>query len=71
MKRTLIVLFALALAASVLLDFLLLAGKEGTRGFYALFGFAGTAVIVFVSKALGSFFLNRPEDYYERVRRDG
>lgn len=70
MKRTLVALFALILVASVVLDFVLLAGKEGTRGFYALFGFVGTAVIVFASKAAGSLFLSRPEDYYERVRRD-
>jgi len=34
-------------------------------GFYLIFGFAGCAVIIFLSKALGKFLLQRPEDYYD------
>ena len=33
--------------------------------FEAVFGFFGCLVIIFVSKALGHFFLQKREDYYD------
>jgi hypothetical protein len=32
--------------------------------FEAIFGFFGCLVIIFVSKALGQFFIQKREDYY-------
>ncbi len=32
--------------------------------FEAIFGFLGCLVIIFVSKALGQFFIQKREDYY-------
>lgn len=36
--------------------------------FYAFYGFAGCAVIVFVSKWIGKYWLQRPVDYYAHHR---
>jgi hypothetical protein len=33
--------------------------------FYIIFGFAGCAVIIFFSKALGKVLLQKREDYYD------
>ncbi len=33
--------------------------------FEAVFGFLGCLLIIFVSKALGHFFLQKKEDYYD------
>ncbi|MBI4536234.1 MAG: hypothetical protein HY708_08140 [Ignavibacteriae bacterium] len=33
--------------------------------FYILFGFVGCGVIIFFSKVLGKFFLQKREDYYD------
>ena len=37
---------------------------EGAFGFFAAYGFAACALVIFTSKAL-RFFLKRDEDYYE------
>jgi len=36
--------------------------------FYAVFGFVGCAVLVYVSKWIGKAALERPPDYYEPYR---
>lgn len=38
---------------------------EEIPGFYAIYGFIGCVLIVIVSKALGSYWLQKPEDYYD------
>ena len=38
---------------------------EKVPGWWAIFGFIGCAVIVLVSKWLGSVFLQKREDWYE------
>jgi hypothetical protein len=35
-------------------------------GFYALFGFAGAALLVFGAKLLGKLLVEKDEDYYDR-----
>lgn len=35
-------------------------------GFYALFGFAGAALLVFVAKLLGKLLVEKDEAYYDR-----
>ena len=35
--------------------------------FWALFGFLGCALIILVSKAIGKYFLQRREDYYDEL----
>lgn len=66
---------AALLAASVAAE--LLIAKEGPApwwshwGFFAWFGFAGCVAIVLVSKLLGRWWLQRPEDYYDAERDDG
>lgn len=39
-------------------------GVDGSRFFYAWFGFAACIAIIVVSKSLG-FFLSRPDSYYD------
>jgi hypothetical protein len=34
-------------------------------GFWGFFGFVGCALIIVVSKAIGSYLLERREDYYD------
>ena len=38
---------------------------SGIPAFYALFGFVGCVVIILFSKALGKWFLQQGEDYYD------
>jgi len=38
---------------------------EALPGFYGWFGGIGCAAIVLVSKALGKWFLQKPEDFYD------
>lgn len=38
---------------------------EVVPGFYAWYGGLGCAAIVLVSKALGKWFLQKPEDFYD------
>ncbi len=35
-------------------------------GWDLLFGFVGCLVLIFGAKALGKYFLQRPEDYYDQ-----
>jgi hypothetical protein len=37
---------------------------DAIPGFYAVYGFTGCVVIIFVSKALGKGWLQKREDYY-------
>jgi len=38
---------------------------DAIPGFYALYGFAGSALLIFLSRMAGRKFLEREEDYYE------
>lgn len=38
------------------------------KTFFGVYGFVGCIVIIFVSKAIGKYWLQRPEDYYEPFR---
>lgn len=72
MKRLLWILLGLTLAASVVADFVG-PSKEVShvwdhKVFFAIYGFVGCVVIVYVSKWLGKYWLQRPEDYYEGER---
>jgi hypothetical protein len=66
--RWLWILFALVLAATVLMDLAVehrpYFGLDGTFGFGAWFGFASCVVLIVLAKALGAF-LRRPDDYYD------
>jgi len=41
-----------------------------TPAFHAVFGVVGCVLIVVVSKALGKFWLQRPEERFEDARED-
>lgn len=41
-------------------------GWEHLFGSYAIYGFLSCIFIIVVSKMLGKFFLQKPEDYYDR-----
>lgn len=68
MKRILWVLFWIVAAGSVLADFVGEAGEVHHvweyRAAYAIFGFTGCALIVYVSKWVGKAWLQRETDYY-------
>lgn len=66
MNRLWLALLVAAVVLSIAADIVLLGGW----GYYAVFGFVATVVIVFVSKALGKLFVEQPEDYYELERPD-
>jgi hypothetical protein len=36
--------------------------------FFAVYGFAGCVVIIYVSKAIGKYWLQRPDEYYDPYR---
>jgi hypothetical protein len=65
-----------ALIASGVAELMLLGGEPGhgwwaqVPGFFSLFGFFVCLILIVVSKGLGSFWLQRPDDYYEREDRD-
>jgi hypothetical protein len=68
-RRFLTVVLAVTLVASVALSFV---GptKEvkhiwDVKAFFVVYGFVGCVVIIFVSKWLGRFWLQRGEDYYD------
>jgi hypothetical protein len=65
---------ALGLGLSVSLDFVLPGAGDGPRwlhrGFFSWFGFAGCVLIIVGSKLLGRWWLDRPEDYYDRETDD-
>jgi hypothetical protein len=62
------ILFAIALAASVLTDLVIehhaYFGLDGTFGFGAWFGFASCVALIVFAKALGAV-LKRPDTYYD------
>lgn len=62
------IVFALVLAATVLMDLLIehhpYFGLESTFGFGAWFGFASCVAMIAFAKALGTI-LKRPDDYYD------
>ena len=66
--RGLWIVFAVTLAATVLMDFVIephpYFGLDGTFGFGAWFGFASCVVLIVVAKALG-LILKRPDTYYD------
>ena len=67
--RRLWIVFAVVLAATVLVDLVIDAriryfGLDGTFGFGAWFGFASCVALIVVAKALG-VILKRPDTYYD------
>ncbi len=60
-------------AISFVAEFVLLHGHaeehwwSSIPAFYALWGFVGCVVIIFVSKGLGKLFIQQKEDYYDTV----
>jgi len=78
MSRRWLQVFLGALALSVAADYFLLRGQSQVAlwgfdlwGFFALFGLAGCLALIAVSKALGRYWLDQGEDYYEAGDRDG
>jgi hypothetical protein len=65
--RGLAVVCALALLADLFYDKHPHFGVEGWFGFYPLYGFAGSVLLVLAAKRLRRV-LRRDEDYYERDR---
>jgi hypothetical protein len=67
--KTLWIVFAIVLAATVLLDLIVhhhpYFGLEGSFGFGAWFGFASCVALIMAAKALG-WMLKRPDTYYDR-----
>lgn len=67
--RTLWIVFAIILAAVVLMDLAIehhpYFGIDGTFGFGAWFGFFSCVALVLFAKALGAI-LKRPDTYYDR-----
>jgi hypothetical protein len=67
--RRLWIVFAVALAVTVLLDVAVQhethSWLEGAFGFGAWFGFASCVVLILLAKALGAV-LKRPDTYYDR-----
>lgn len=69
MRRTLVAIL-IALIPVVAVDILLpQSGRYfawyGVPGFFALFGLIGCVTIVFISKWLGHYWLQRKDDYYD------
>lgn len=78
MSRTWLAFGAGALLLSVAADSLLLSRAEQGEfwwsdlwGFFAVFGFVSCVALIVVAKALGRYWLQRTEDYYESGDRDG
>ena len=72
MKRVWLIVFVVALAGSLGVDFWLRSGPEHGAfwwshipAFFALFGFIACLVIVAISKLLGRYWLQRKEGYYD------
>lgn len=65
-----------ALIASVVAELTLLGGEHGhgwwlqVPGFFSLFGFFVCLMLILVGKGLGSLWLQRPDNYYDREDRD-
>ncbi|MDQ8726510.1 hypothetical protein [Bradyrhizobium sp. LHD-71] len=66
--RLLWIVFAIALAGTVLMDLVVhhhpYFGLDGTFGFGAWFGFASCVLLILAAKALG-WMLKRPDTYYD------
>ncbi|MBC7195697.1 MAG: hypothetical protein H5U39_00375 [Deferribacterales bacterium] len=64
------ILFYIALIVLALLDLFVIKhphyGWENLFGSYGIYGFLSCVLIIVVSKMLGKFFLQKPEDYYDR-----
>jgi hypothetical protein len=72
MSRFWSILLGLTLVGSLVMNFVGPA-KEAkyiwdTKTFFGIYGFFGCIVIIFVSKAIGKYWLQRSEDYYEPHR---
>lgn len=72
MSRFWKIVLGVALAASLAADFL---GPEKEayavwdyKLFFAAYGFVGCVVIIFVSKAIGKYWVQKEEDYFDRHR---
>jgi hypothetical protein len=71
-----IMIAAAALIAFIVAELILLGGHGGhgwwaqVPGFFSLFGFFICLMLIVVGKGLGSFWLQRPDDYYDREARD-
>jgi hypothetical protein len=66
-------LLAIALLGSLVMNFVgpqydEIAHIWDIKTFFAVYGFVGCVVIIFVSKWLGKYFLQRSEEYYEPYR---
>ena len=65
------------LALTVVIDFFLhrhhppLFFLDGIPGFSAIYGFISCVLIIGVAKALGNFWLLRPDNYYEKTEDRG
>ena len=71
MNRTLWFIFWALFLASLVLEFTVLAGVghhwwNSIPAFYGIFGFVCCVAIIFVAKFVGTHFLNRDLDYYDR-----
>jgi hypothetical protein len=64
------VCLAVSILAGILVEHLHLAHPifvwEGLPFFSALYGFIGCIIIIVASKALGHYWLQKEEDYYEK-----
>lgn len=74
MSRSWKIVLGLALLLSVAVEFVLPRGEAERlwehRTFFAWYGFAACVAIILISKALGKYVLQKPEDYYEGGRED-
>jgi uncharacterized membrane protein len=72
MSRTWSIVLGVVLVASVAMSFVG-PSKEAehiwdVKAFFAVYGFVGCVVIIYVSKAVGKYWLQRPDAYYEPYR---
>jgi len=71
-----ILIAAAAWIASGVAELMLLGGEHGhgwwgqVPGFFSLFGFFVCVLLIVVGKGLGSFWLQRPDNYFDREARD-
>jgi hypothetical protein len=74
LSKRLIIAFAVGIVFTIIADLLLKTMGGGSKadiwggelvGYWAAFGFAWYLIIVFFSKVLGRYWLERREDYYD------
>jgi hypothetical protein len=71
-----IIIAVAALVASVAAEFSLPGTQDGqdwwahVPGFFSMFGFFVCLILIVFAKGLGSYWLQRPDDYYDREGRD-